>query len=115
FKGFVTSDWGATHAVTFINAGLDMEMPGEPPLKARDWSLPTYFDSRPILPPPPPAKPRADDVGGDMFGGHMPEEPPPEPEEDAAASGKVHYRKMPQALEDGTVSEAAVTRAAGRV
>jgi beta-glucosidase-like glycosyl hydrolase len=25
FKGFVTSDWGATHAVTFINAGLDME------------------------------------------------------------------------------------------
>jgi beta-glucosidase len=28
FKGFVTSDWGATHAVTFINDGLDMEMPG---------------------------------------------------------------------------------------
>jgi len=30
FKGFVTSDWGAVHAVKFINAGLDMEMPGEP-------------------------------------------------------------------------------------
>ena len=30
FKGFVTSDWGAVHAVGFINAGLDMEMPGEP-------------------------------------------------------------------------------------
>ncbi len=30
FKGFVTSDWGATHAVTFINDGLDLEMPGEP-------------------------------------------------------------------------------------
>ncbi|HET7348979.1 MAG TPA: glycoside hydrolase family 3 N-terminal domain-containing protein, partial [Acidobacteriaceae bacterium] len=29
FKGFVTSDWGAVHAVDFINAGLDMEMPGE--------------------------------------------------------------------------------------
>lgn len=28
FKGFVTSDWGATHATDFINAGLDMEMPG---------------------------------------------------------------------------------------
>jgi beta-glucosidase len=28
FKGFVTSDWGATHATTNINAGLDMEMPG---------------------------------------------------------------------------------------
>ena len=115
FKGFVTSDWGATHSVTFINAGLDMEMPGEPPLHAKDWSLPTFFDSRPIPPPPAPAKPGADDVGGDMFGGHMPEEPPPTPDEGAAASVKRNYEKMPQALEDGTVSEATVTRAAGRV
>ena len=29
FQGFVTSDWGATHAAEFINAGLDLEMPGE--------------------------------------------------------------------------------------
>lgn len=29
FDGFVTSDWGAVHATDFINAGLDMEMPGE--------------------------------------------------------------------------------------
>ena len=28
FQGFVTSDWGATHAVGFINDGLDLEMPG---------------------------------------------------------------------------------------
>jgi beta-glucosidase len=28
FKGFVTSDWGAMHNVTFINNGVDMEMPG---------------------------------------------------------------------------------------
>jgi beta-glucosidase len=28
FKGFVTSDWGATHGTTYLNAGLDMEMPG---------------------------------------------------------------------------------------
>jgi beta-glucosidase len=28
FKGFVTSDWGANHSATSINAGLDMEMPG---------------------------------------------------------------------------------------
>ena len=28
FKGFVTSDWGAVHNVSFINEGLDMEMPG---------------------------------------------------------------------------------------
>ena len=28
FKGFVTSDWGANHATSFINEGLGMEMPG---------------------------------------------------------------------------------------
>ena len=28
FKGFNTSDWGATHGTLFINAGLDLEMPG---------------------------------------------------------------------------------------
>jgi beta-glucosidase len=28
FKGFVTSDWGANHSTTYLNAGLDMEMPG---------------------------------------------------------------------------------------
>jgi beta-glucosidase len=26
FKGFVTSDWGATHSSTFVNNGLDLEM-----------------------------------------------------------------------------------------
>ena len=41
FKGFVTSDWGATHATTDLNAGQDMEMPGGGgPAGA---SLPTYF------------------------------------------------------------------------
>jgi beta-glucosidase len=29
FQGFVTSDWGAIHGTGFINAGVDMEMPGE--------------------------------------------------------------------------------------
>ncbi|HKK44977.1 MAG TPA: glycoside hydrolase family 3 C-terminal domain-containing protein [Balneolaceae bacterium] len=28
FKGWVDSDWGANHATTFFNSGLDMEMPG---------------------------------------------------------------------------------------
>ena len=52
FKGFVTSDWGATHAVNFINAGLDMEMPGEPGPMAR-FPIPSFFDSIPVPPPPP--------------------------------------------------------------
>ena len=54
FKGFVTSDWGAVHAVNFINAGLDMEMPGEPPKKGGGFSIPSFFDSQPVPPPPPP-------------------------------------------------------------
>ena len=50
FKGFVTSDWGAVHAVNFINAGLDMEMPGEPS-PAHGLSIPSFFDSQPAPPP----------------------------------------------------------------
>ncbi len=42
FKGFVTSDWGATHGTDFINNGLDLEMPG-PILKEMTDSTPSYF------------------------------------------------------------------------
>jgi beta-glucosidase len=110
FKGFVTSDWGATHAVNFINAGLDMEMPGE--LQRDQHSAPSFFDAQPV-PPPLPAHTRGD-VGGDMFGGHIPEEPKP-----VWGGGnwglKLDSKKMPEALKDGTVDEAMITRAAGRV
>src|SRR5208337_4722557 len=74
FKGFVTSDWGAVHAVNFINAGLDMEMPGEPH-SGGGFHTPSFFDLLPV-PPPPPAHTHGDG-GGDMFGGHIPEEPAP--------------------------------------
>jgi beta-glucosidase len=112
FKGFVTSDWGATHAVTFINAGLDMEMPGEPTPGAA-FTISSYFDSRPVPPPPPP--PSTDDAMADMFGGHIPEEPAPTPPDLSGFGAKRDLKKMPEALKDGTVNEAAVTRAAGRV
>ena len=39
FKGFVTSDWGANHATTDLNAGVDMEMPGG----GLNGILPQYF------------------------------------------------------------------------
>ncbi|MBR7827000.1 glycoside hydrolase family 3 C-terminal domain-containing protein [Actinospica sp. MGRD01-02] len=43
FKGFVTSDWGADHGTTYINSGLDMEMPGNGgPIPG---VIPTYFSS----------------------------------------------------------------------
>jgi beta-glucosidase len=110
FKGFVTSDWGATHDVKFINAGLDMEMPGEP---APGNGGVSFFDSQPFLPPPPPSA----DSGAltDMYGGHIPEEPMPESSNAVDAGTKFVPKKMPEALKDGTVTEDTVTRAAGRV
>jgi beta-glucosidase len=112
FKGFVTSDWGAVHGVNFINAGLDMEMPGEPDPNG-GFPLPTFFDSKPIAPAPPPNA-MADLM--DMFGGHIPEEPAEKQDFSGGNFGvKLDKKKMPGALKDGTVNEAAVTRAAGRV
>jgi beta-glucosidase len=43
FKGFVTSDWGANHGTTYINSGLDLEMPGGG--GPSGVSLPSYFSS----------------------------------------------------------------------
>jgi beta-glucosidase len=115
FKGFVTSDWGAVHGVGFINAGLDMEMPGEP-MPGAVWSIPSFFDLQPV-PPPPPARPAgAADAMMSMFGGHLPEEPAPVRGGSMGDFGlKLDTKKMADALKDGTVNEAAVTRAAGRV
>jgi len=113
FKGFVTSDWGAVHSVEFINAGLDMEMPGEPDPNNHGFSIASFFDSRPIPPPPSPAA-AADNFA--MFGGHIPEEPEQKVDFSGGNWGvKLSPKKMPEALKDGTVLEATVTRAAGRV
>ena len=111
FKGFVTSDWGALHAVTFINAGLDMEMPGEPD-PAAPWNIPSFFDLLPV-PPPPPTK--AQDAITDMFGGTIPEEPKPVQGDMGDFGVKLNPKKMAEALKDSTVNESAINRAAGRV
>jgi beta-glucosidase len=110
FKGFVTSDWGATHAVSFINAGLDMEMPG--PSGVGGFSLPSFFDSQRVAPPPPP---QAFEAFAERFFGHLPEEPPPAPFHRGDFGRREDVKKMPEALKDGTVNEAAITRAAGHV
>ncbi|MGA8043888.1 MAG: glycoside hydrolase family 3 N-terminal domain-containing protein, partial [Terracidiphilus sp.] len=112
FKGFVTSDWGAVHAVNFINAGLDMEMPGGQPGPMGSF-IPSFFDS---LPPQPPVDRRAAaSANGLMFGGHIPEEPAPPARGGGDFGVKLNPEKMPDALKGGTVSEATITRAAGRV
>jgi beta-glucosidase len=117
FKGFVTSDWGAVHAVNFINAGLDMEMPGEPNPRDGGFSIPSFFDLLPP-PPPPPARPANNDGMAEMmamFGGHIPEEPAPGRGGPGDFGVKLDPKKMAEALKDGSVNEAAITRAAGRV
>jgi beta-glucosidase len=110
FKGFVTSDWGAVHAVKYINAGLDMEMPGEP--KAGGFKLPSFFD---FLPDPPPASKSANDDIIESFFGSIPEEAKRERMNLGDFGKKDDPKKMPEALKDGTVNKAAITRAAGRV
>lgn len=110
FKGFVTSDWGATHAVNFISAGLDMEMPGEL-TPSGIFSAPSFFDLKPFSLPPPS---RALNADAETLGGHIPEEPSPQPFRDDTPL-KVCPEKMKAALRNGSVNEATVTRAAGRV
>jgi len=110
FKGFVTSDWGAVHAVNFINAGLDMEMPGDLAQAVNGWGMPSFFDSKPVPPPHPKS-----DVAGNMFGGVIPEEPQINEQNANDFGVNLDPKKMTEALKDSTVSEAAITRAAGRV
>ncbi|MGA2569635.1 MAG: glycoside hydrolase family 3 C-terminal domain-containing protein [Terracidiphilus sp.] len=114
FKGFVTSDWGAVHAVDFINQGLDMEMPGEPGPGAFDF-MATFFDSKPVAPPPPP---RTGGGTGDLmegFFGRLPEEPKPVMGDFGGFGVRLNPKKMPEALKDGSVTEDTITRAAGHV
>jgi beta-glucosidase len=106
FKGFVTSDWGAVHAVNFINDGLDMEMPGT------GIGLPWFFS---LSPPPPPPPPHEMSEMMAMFGGHIPEEPAPKRGSPGDFGVKLSPERMAAALQDGTVTEATITQAAGRV
>jgi beta-glucosidase len=43
FRGFVTSDWGAMHGTDFINAGVDLEMPGS------GSTIASYFAGTPAI------------------------------------------------------------------
>ncbi len=114
FKGFVTSDWGATHGNTFINAGLDMEMPGPLGGPFGDFT-PSYFDNSAPKPAKAPAPPPADapDFNA-MFNGRLPEEPPSKPF-DFGGPPPGRAKNMRDALQEHQVDEATITRAAGRV
>ncbi|MGH9533727.1 MAG: beta-glucosidase family protein [Terriglobales bacterium] len=101
FTGFVTSDWGATHASGYINAGLDLEMPGSMlPV------LPCYFCAHPPVPPA-----QKLDLAA-MFGGHIPEEPAPPA---LAFAQSAPSAGLLAAVRAGQVSPARIAAAVGRI
>jgi beta-glucosidase len=114
FKGFVTSDWGAVHSVTFINNGLDMEMPGSmPPDSPFAAMMHTFFATGPASSAPPTKLNEA--VLAGMLGGVIPEEPQPKQGMMAKFPRDNDNKVMREALQDGTVTEATVNAAARRV
>jgi beta-glucosidase len=110
FQGFVISDWGATHSAEFMNVGLDMEMIDGP--DSSGVSEPAFLGAEPASIPPP--DPNAL-IGGDLYGGQLPEEATPAPPDADDLGAKVPPKTIAEALKDGSVTEATVTRSAGRV
>jgi beta-glucosidase len=111
FQGVVISDWGATHSAQFMNAGLDMEMIDGP--DSSGYQEPAFLDAEPAALPPAP-DPNGEDMG-DIYGGSIPEEPAGPPASDLDLGAKVQPETIAEALKDGSVTEATVTRAAGHV
>ena len=114
FKGFITSDWGATHAASFINNGLDMEMPGPGP---KDSPMSGFFFSffTTEKPQPPPSG-KADMSLFEGFFSTLPEEPKPNPPDFGAMGfGKDPRVNFWNLLQSGELKEETITQAAGRV
>ena len=87
-----------------------MEMPGEP--GPGGFPIPSFFDSLAV--PPAPSMSAMGDIMESFFG-YIPEEPKPVMGNMGDFGKKEDPKKMPEALKDGTVNEATITRAAGRV
>ena len=114
FKGFVTSDWGAVHAPSFINNGLDMEMPGPAPKGSPFESFAFSFFST-EKPAPPPSKPPDMSLFEGFFS-TIPEEPKPKPFDfGSIGAGKDPRVNFWNLLQSGELKEETITRAAGRV
>ncbi len=111
FKGFVTSDWGATHSALFMNAGLDVEMIDGPD---SDGHQEPAFMGAEAAAVPPPLDPGSGGFG-DPYGGQVPEEKAPAPADGDDLGAKAAPKTLAEAIRDGSVNEATVTRAAGNV
>jgi beta-glucosidase len=111
FQGFVTSDWGATHAAQFLNAGLDVEMIDGP--DSSGYQEPAFLGAEAAALAP--STDSQSEPLGDIYGGSIPEEPIPPTTQDSDAGLQVEAQTIDQALRSGVVTAATVTRAAGRV
>ena len=110
FRGFVVSDWGANHAPTFVNHGLDLEMAGY-----TTDGKPCFFcpESQPLPPPPPEDDEKSKSYEPYAWPARTPEEPPR-----LYISGHRHYEEphgMLDAIKSGQVAPANITEAARRI
>ena len=112
FEGFVTSDWGATHSAQFMNDGLDMEMIDGP--DSSGYQEPAFLGAEPAALPARAANSNGETLG-DIYGGTIPEESAAPAASDIDLGAKVEPETIDEALKNGSVSEATVTRAAGDV
>jgi beta-glucosidase len=114
FKGFVTSDWGAVHSASFINRGLDMEMPGRvPPDSPFAAMIHSFFQLAPAAAVVPTKLNEA--VLAGMLGGSIPEEPVKGAMDLSAFPRDTDSKTMLDALKEGTVTESTITASARRV
>jgi len=109
FKGFVVSDWGANHAPTFVNDGLDLEMAGY-----TTDGKPCFFcpETQP-LPPPPEDDETSKSYEAYAWPARTPEEPPR-----LYGGGHRHNEDahgMLDAIKAGQVDPARITEAARRI
>ena len=117
FKGFITSDWGGTHSTLFVNAGLDLEMPGA--VEGAGGNT-TYFLARASAAAParaggPGGAAVAGPPPGTAEGNVAPEEGAPGPRGNGNRRGGEPPIGMLAAVSDGKVSEAALNTAVGRI
>lgn len=109
FRGFVVSDWGANHAPTFINDGLDLEMAGYTADNKPCFFCPV---SEPLPPPPPEDDEKSKSYEPYAWPARTPEEPP------RLYLGHRHNEEphgMLAAIEAGQVDPARITEAARRI
>jgi beta-glucosidase len=109
FRGFVTSDWGATHGAEFIASGLDMEQPGIGPEAF-------FAVEKETAAPAMTAEDKADLL--ETLAAGVPEERPyltAAPPETPAPPPEGVSKNLAEALAKGSVDDADLDRAAGRV